>query len=111
LRSPFKASSSLSDLKNRSENSADRGQILTISPGNSRSIAQESGEIWIDQADLQPIYFKSDRLLVHCFVINGTDRAAQKRPDKARRAGNGHSLVKRRNAGRAFLGGSLRASP
>jgi hypothetical protein len=55
--------SSLSDLKNRSENSAGRGQILTISPGNSRSIAQESGEIWIGQADLQPIYFKSDRLL------------------------------------------------
>ena len=38
-------SSSLPDLKNRSENSAGRGQILTISPGNSRSIAQESGEI------------------------------------------------------------------
>ena len=37
--------SSLSGLKNRSENSAGRGQILTISPGNSRSIAQESGEI------------------------------------------------------------------
>jgi hypothetical protein len=55
--------SSLSDLKNRSENSAGRGQILTISPGNSRSIAQESGEIWTGQADLQPISFKSDRLL------------------------------------------------
>ena len=37
--------SSLSDLKNRSENSAGRGQILTISPGNSHFIAQESGEI------------------------------------------------------------------
>ena len=36
---------SLSDLKNRSEKEAERGQILTISPGNSRSIAQESGEI------------------------------------------------------------------
>jgi predicted RNA binding protein YcfA (HicA-like mRNA interferase family) len=70
------AASSLSDLKNRSvvglagkphsgcsQNSAGRGQILTISPGNSRSIAQESGEIWTGQADLQPIYFKSDRLL------------------------------------------------
>jgi hypothetical protein len=50
-------------LKNRSENSAGRGQILTISPGNSRSIAQESGEIWTGQTDLQPISFKSDRLL------------------------------------------------
>jgi hypothetical protein len=38
---------------------------LTISPGNSRSIAQENGEIWTGQADLQPIYFKSDRLLDH----------------------------------------------
>jgi hypothetical protein len=68
--------SSLSDLKNRSvvglagkphsgcsQNSAGRGRILTISPGNSHSIAQESDEIWIGQADLQPIYFKSDRLL------------------------------------------------
>jgi hypothetical protein len=48
---------------------------------------------------------------VYCFVINDTYRASQKRPDKARRAGNGHSLGKRRNAGRAFLGGSLRARP
>ena len=39
------SASSLSDLKNRSENPAGRGQILTISPGNSRFIAQESGEI------------------------------------------------------------------
>ena len=69
---------SLSDLKNRSEagqagkprsggsqNSAGRGQflagaetrrlVLTISPGNSRTIAQESGEKWTVQADLQPI--------------------------------------------------------
>jgi LDH2 family malate/lactate/ureidoglycolate dehydrogenase len=56
-------SRSLSDLKNRSENSAGRGQILTILQGNSRSIAQKSGEIWTGQADLQPISFKSDRLL------------------------------------------------
>ena len=63
-------SRSLSDLKNRSEKEAERGQILTISPGNSRSIAQESGEIrgglgpWTAQRLLQPISFKSDRLLV-----------------------------------------------
>jgi hypothetical protein len=57
------AASSLSDLKNRSENSAGRGQILPILPGNSRSIAQKSGEICTGQADLQPISFKSDRLL------------------------------------------------
>ena len=55
--------SSLSDLKNRSENSAGRGQILTILQGNSRSIAQKIGEICTGQPDLQPISFKSDRLL------------------------------------------------
>jgi hypothetical protein len=55
--------SSLSDLKNRSENLAGRGQILTILQGNSRSIAQKSGEIWTGQANLQPISFESDRLL------------------------------------------------
>jgi hypothetical protein len=54
---------SLSDLKNRSENLAGRGQILTILQGNSRSIAQKNGEIWTGQANLQPISFKSDRLL------------------------------------------------
>ncbi len=56
-------SRSLSDLKNRSEKGVERGQILTISPGNSGSIAQESGEIWVAQRLLQPISFKSDRLL------------------------------------------------
>jgi hypothetical protein len=49
-------------LKNRSENSAGRGQVLTILPVNSRSIDQESGKIWTGQADLQPISFKSDSL-------------------------------------------------
>ena len=58
------SASSLSDLKNRSENSAGRGQILTILQVNSHSIDQKSGEIWTGQADLQPISFKSDRLLV-----------------------------------------------
>ena len=54
---------SLSDLKNRSENSAGRGQILSILQVNRRSIDQKSGEIWTGQADLQPISFKSDSLL------------------------------------------------
>ncbi|MHB1182683.1 MAG: hypothetical protein ACYCZ4_12985, partial [Sulfuricella sp.] len=67
---------SLSDLKNRSEvgqagkprsgcsqNAAGRGQILPVLQVNSHSIDQESGEIWTAQADLQPISFKSDRLL------------------------------------------------
>jgi len=82
--------SSLSDLKNRSEvlqagkprsgcsqNSAGRGQILRafalrrnaclphlpVLQVNSHSIDQKSGEICTGQADLQPISFKSDRLL------------------------------------------------
>ena len=50
-------------MKNRSENLAGRGQILTILQGNSRSIAQKSGEICAGQVNLQPISFKSDRLL------------------------------------------------
>ena len=50
-------------MKNRSENSAGRGQILSILQVNSHSIDQKSGEIWTGQADLQPISFKSDRLL------------------------------------------------
>jgi hypothetical protein len=40
-------SRSLSGLKNRSEKVAGRGQILTNSQANSRSIGQEGGEIWI----------------------------------------------------------------
>jgi hypothetical protein len=68
--------SSLSDLKNRSEagqagkphsgcsqNSAGRGQILTVLQVNSHSIDQKNGEICTAQTDLQPISFKSDRLL------------------------------------------------
>ena len=39
------AARSLSDLKNQSENLAGRGQNLPVSPDNSRSIAQEGGEI------------------------------------------------------------------
>jgi hypothetical protein len=50
-------------LKNRSENLAERGQILPVLQVNSRSIDQKSGEICTVQANLQPISFKSDRLL------------------------------------------------
>ena len=55
-------------MKNRSENSAGRGQILTILPVNSHSIDQKSGEICTGQANLQPISFKSDRLLAAEFI-------------------------------------------
>jgi len=55
--------SSLSGLKNRSENSAGRGQILLVLQVNSHSIDQKSGKIWTGQADLQPISFKPDKLL------------------------------------------------
>ena len=47
-----------------------------ISPGNSRSIAQESGEIrgglgpWTAQPLLQPISFKSDRLLERATIAS-----------------------------------------
>jgi len=54
---------SLSDLGNRSENLARRGQILLLLQGNSCSLAQKSGEIWTVQTDLQQIYPKFDRLL------------------------------------------------
>jgi hypothetical protein len=40
-----KRASSLSDLKNRSEKVAGRGQILTILKANSYSISRKSGEI------------------------------------------------------------------
>ena len=56
-------------MKNRSENSAGRGQILTILQVNSHSIDQKSGEIWTAQADSQPISFKSDRLLGRGFTL------------------------------------------
>ena len=45
-------------MKNRSENLAGRGQFLTVSPGNSRTIAQENGKKWTVQTDLQPIYLQ-----------------------------------------------------
>ncbi len=57
------AASSLSDLKNRSKKVVGRGQILTILQANSCSIGQKGGEIWTGQTLLQPISFKSDRLL------------------------------------------------
>ncbi|MHB1291547.1 MAG: hypothetical protein ACYCY5_05075, partial [Sulfuricella sp.] len=50
-------------MKNRSENSAGREQILSVLQVNSHSIDPKSGEIWTGQADLQPISFKPDRLL------------------------------------------------
>ncbi|MEP7371030.1 MAG: hypothetical protein ABI659_02270, partial [Nitrosospira sp.] len=49
------AASSLSDLKNRSEEVTGREQILTILTANSCSISRKSGEIWTGQTLLQPI--------------------------------------------------------
>jgi len=46
---------------------------------NSASIAQKSNEIWTVQADLQPISFKSHRLL------NSRPKAAQAQSVKASR--------------------------
>ena len=39
--------------------------------GNSCSIAQKSGEIVTTQLNLQPISFKSDRLLARYYVYSG----------------------------------------
>jgi hypothetical protein len=50
-------------LKNRSEKMAERGKFLSILPGNSPTIAQESGRKSTVPPFLQPIPFKSDRLL------------------------------------------------
>ncbi len=47
---------------------------------------------------------------MYCCMLGDTFKAPQKCQDKAQRAGNGYSLVKRCNAVMAFLGGSLRAS-
>jgi paraquat-inducible protein A len=51
------------DLGNRRENSAERGQILSILQVNSQSIDQESGKIWTAQTDLPQIPPKPGRLL------------------------------------------------
>jgi uncharacterized protein YhaN len=50
-------------LGSDSENRPRRGQFSTISPGNSRTIAQEMGEKWAGAVGLQPEIPKSDRLL------------------------------------------------
>jgi hypothetical protein len=59
----------MSDLGNQSENSAGQGQILSILQVNSRSIDQESGEIWTVQTNLQQIYSKSDSLPEVCQIF------------------------------------------
>ena len=48
---------------------------------------------------------------VYCCTPNGPFRAPQKCQDKARCAGHGHSLVKRRNAVMALLGGLPSGEP
>ena len=50
-------------LGSDSENSPRRDRFSTISPGNSRTIAQEMGEKWAGADSLQPETPKSDRLL------------------------------------------------
>jgi hypothetical protein len=61
-------SRSLSGLGNPCENSAERGQVLSILQVNSCSTDQESGEIWTVQTDLQQIYSKPDSLLAEDFA-------------------------------------------
>ena len=85
----MKMTRSLSDLKNRSENTAGRGQILTILQVNNYSIDQKSGEIWTGQADLQPISFKSDRLPGLAVVHSDRNRSERGGTGGARSAGTG----------------------
>ena len=54
---------SLSDLKNRSEKIAEREQNLIIFSAIVFPIAEKIIELWVAQVFLQPIPFKSDRLL------------------------------------------------
>ena len=54
---------SLSDLKNRSEKIAEREQNLIIFSAIVFPIAEKISELWAAQVFLQPIPFKSDRLL------------------------------------------------
>ena len=54
---------SLSDLKNRSEKIAEREQNLIIFSAIVFPIAEKISELWSAQVFLQPIPFKSDRLL------------------------------------------------
>ena len=57
-------SRSLSDLKNRIEKIAEREQNLIIFSAIVFPIAEKISELWAAQVFLQPIPFKSDRLLV-----------------------------------------------
>ena len=54
---------SLSDLKNRSEKIAEREQNLIIFSAIVFPIAEKISGLWAAQVFLQPIPFKSDRLL------------------------------------------------
>ena len=46
-----------------SEQAAERGRIVTISPAHRGTMGQERREIWTAETRLQPIPPKSDRLL------------------------------------------------
>ena len=81
---------SLPDLGNRSENSAGRGQILSILQVNRYSIDQENGKIWSVQTDLQQISPKSDRLLN--FLLYLSDGLADKNFGKIRNYFPNYSL-------------------
>ena len=61
--SQFGRARSLSDLKNRSEKIAEREQNLIIFSAIVFPIAEKISKLWAAQVFLQPIPFKSDRLL------------------------------------------------
>ena len=72
-------------LGSDSENRPRRDQFSTISPGNSRTIAQEMGEKWAGAVGLQPEIPKSDRLpepaiqLLACPNLEAAALAAESR--------------------------------
>lgn len=60
---------------------------------NSHSIDQKSGEICTGQADLQPISFKSDRLLGSITELTGHTRMHAERKPKGRFAPRDYEAV------------------
>ena len=81
-----KPARSLADLKSRSEKIAEREQNLIIFSAIVFPIAEKISELWAAQLFLQPIPFKSDRLLEPAqvfFAAANKNQAACGRIDKS----------------------------
>ncbi|MDQ3259189.1 MAG: hypothetical protein M3Q00_00140, partial [Pseudomonadota bacterium] len=73
---------------------------MTISPGNSGSIAQESGEIRTAPRLLQPISFKSDRLLGLARICAASGVTPSGLPPR-------YDFIKRRPLGAILINGMI----